>query len=216
MAMMKNLLKYCFLCMLATAVSADSAILRIGSFAESGLAGWAEKSFKGKTQYRIVEDAGMRVLQAKSEGTASGLVYEIEYDPQDYPILSWRWKVANIIAKGDSRTRAGDDYAARVYVVFPHWFFAKTRTLNYIWANRLAVETVQTNAFLSNAVMIAVESGDEYVGEWRDVRRNIADDYRRAFAEDPPAVGAIAIMTDTDNTGESAVAWYADIVAGRQ
>jgi hypothetical protein len=202
--------------MLVSAVSADPGIIRIGSFAESGMEGWSEKSFKGKTEYRIVEDAGMNVLQAKSEGTASGLVYEIEYDPQDYPVLTWRWKVANIIAKGDSRTKAGDDYAARVYVVFPHWFFPKTRTLNYIWANRLPKEAVQANAYLSSAVMIAVESGAEHVGEWRAERRNIVDDYRRAFGEDPPAIGAIAIMTDTDNTGESAVAWYADIVASRQ
>jgi len=213
---MQYFLKCFFLFMLVSAVSADPGIIRIGSFAESGMESWSEKSFKGKTEYRIVEDAGMNVLQAKSEGTASGLVYEIEYDPQDYPVLTWRWKVANIIAKGDSRTKAGDDYAARVYVVFPHWFFPKTRTLNYIWANRLPKEAVQANAYLSSAVMIAVESGAEHVGEWRAERRNIVDDYRRAFGEDPPAIGAIAIMTDTDNTGESAVAWYADIVASRQ
>ncbi|MGK2945644.1 MAG: DUF3047 domain-containing protein [Desulfuromonadales bacterium] len=213
---MKYFLKWFFLFMLVTAVSADTSFIRIGSFAESGLEGWSEKSFKGKTAYRIVEDAGLKVLQAKSEGSASGLVFEIEYDAEDYPILSWRWKVANIIARGDSRIKAGDDYAARVYVVFPHWFFPKTRTLNYIWANRLTKEAVQANAYLSSAVMIAVESGAEHVGEWRAERRNIVDDYRRAFGEDPPAIGAIAIMTDTDNTGESAIAWYAEIVASRQ
>ena len=202
--------------MLATAVSAASDIIPIGRFAESGLTGWSEKSFKGKTEYRVVDDEGLKVLQAKSRGAASGLVFETEYNPQDYPVLSWRWKVANTIVKGDSRTKAGDDYAARVYVVFPHWFFPKTRTLNYIWANRLPKEAFQANAFLGNAVMIAVESGVEHVGEWRSERRNIIDDYRRAFGEEPPAIGAIAIMTDTDNTGESAIAWYGDIVAGRQ
>lgn len=202
--------------MLTVIVLADSDIIPIGSFAESGLAGWSEKSFKGHTEYRIVEDAGQKVLQASSRAAASGLVFETAYDPKDYPVLSWRWKVARTIVKGDSRSKAGDDYAARVYVVFPHWFFAKTRTLNYIWANRLPKDAVQTNAYLGNAVMIAVESGSGRIGEWQTVRRNIIDDYRRAFAEDPPEVGAIAIMTDTDNTGESAIAWYADIVASRQ
>ena len=214
--MMKPVVKGFFLLMLVTAVSADSGMIRVGSFAESGLAGWSEKSFKGKTLYRIVEDAGLNVLQASSEGTASGLVFKVAYHPQDYPYLSWRWKVANIIAKGDSRTKAGDDYAARVYVVFPHWFFPKTRTLNYIWANRLPKEAVQANAYLNNAMMIAVESGPEHLGEWQAVRRNVVEDYRRAFGEDPPDIGAIAIMTDTDNTGESATAWYGDIVASRQ
>lgn len=198
------------------ATTADTDILRIGSFAGSGLAGWSEKSFKGNTEYRIVADDGENVLQATSHGAASGLVFETAYDPRDYPVLSWRWKVSNTIGKGDSRTRAGDDYAARVYVIFPHWFFLKTRTLNYIWANRLPKEAVQANVFTGNAMMIAVESGDEHVGEWRDVSRDIVADYRRAFGEDPPSVGAIAIMTDTDNTGETAMAWYGDIVARRR
>ena len=214
---MKHLLKsLCLLMLFAAAVSADSDIIQISNFSEVGLAGWSEKSFKGKTEYLVVEDAGQQVLQAKSQGAASGLVFETEYDPQDFPVLSWRWKVANTLVKGDSRTKAGDDYAARVYVVFPHWFFPKTKTLNYIWANRLPQESVQTNAFLNNAIMISVESGNEKVGEWVSVRRNIIDDYRRAFGEDPPKIGAIAIMTDTDNTGESALAWYGDIVASRQ
>ncbi len=213
---MKHLLQGFLLLLLISTVSADSGIIQIGNFAESGLDGWSEKIFKGETEYLIIEDAGQKVLRANSQGTASGLVFETEYDPKEYPFLSWRWKVANTLVKGDSRTKAGDDYAARIYVVFPHWFFPKTRTLNYIWANRLPKESVQSNAYLSNAVMIAVESGGENVGAWVSVRRNVIDDYRRAFDEDPPAIGAIAIMTDTDNTGESAVAWYSEIVASRK
>lgn len=213
---MKSMLKLFFLLMLVAAVSADSGEILIGNFAESGLDGWSEKSFKGATEYRIVDDSGQKVLQAKSHGTASGLFFETEYDPQEYPILSWRWKVANTIVQGDSRTKAGDDYAARIYVVFPHWFFPKTKTLNYIWANRLPKDAIQANAYTSNAQMIAVESGVEKVGTWVAVRRNIIDDYRRAFGEDPPHKGAIAIMTDTDNTGETAIAWYSRIIVSRQ
>ena len=41
--------------------------------------------------------------------------------------------------------------------------------------------------------------------------KHLVEDYRRAFGEDPPKVGAVAIMTDTDNTGEEAVAWYGAI-----
>ncbi len=213
---MRIFLIICGLSLLVTAVSSNPDAIRVGSFADSGLAGWSVKSFKGETEYRIVEDAGSKVLQASSQAAASGLVFKIEYDPQEYPVLSWRWKVGNVIAKGDSRTKAGDDYAARIYVVFPHWFFPKTRTLNYIWANRLPREAVQANVFTGNAMMIAVESGGDKVGEWLTERRDIVADYRRAFGEDPPKVGAIAIMTDTDNTGETAIAWYGDILVSRE
>ena len=202
----------------ALVVSAASAtdMIPIGRFAETGLQGWSSKIFQGETSYRIVEDGGHQVLEANSRAAASGLVFETEYDPRELPILTWRWKVADIIAGGDSRTKAGDDYAARIYVVFPHWFFPKTRTLNYIWANRLPRESVQANAFTGNAMMIAVESGTEKIGEWLTERRDIVADFRRAFGEDPPRVGAIAIMTDTDNTGTAAMAWYGDITASRR
>ncbi len=172
---------------------------------------WQERIFSGRTDYRVVEEASGRVLEARSQGTASALIFKQKIDLQEYPVLCWRWKVDNIVSSGDARTRSGDDYAARIYVVFPHWFFPRTRSINYIWANRLSAGSVVPNPFTANAMMVAVQSGEERVGEWVDECRNVRDDYRRIFRGDPPQVGAIAIMTDTDNTGSSALAWYDDI-----
>ena len=173
---------------------------------------WTVKSFRGTTDYRVVAESGGHVLQAESRGTASGLVRKIDLDPRDYPVLSWRWKVTGTIPAGAERTRAGDDYAARVYVIFPHWFFIKTRTLNYIWANHLAKGAILPNAYTANAMMIAVESGPELAGHWLTEHRDIVADYRQAFGEEPPRIGAIAVMTDTDNTGAMATAWYDDLL----
>ena len=127
-----------------------------------------------------------------------------------------RWKVAGIITQGDERSKAGDDYAARVYVIFPHWFFPGTRTLNYLWANRLPQGEFLPNAYTGNAMMIAVRSGPEQAGQWLGERRDIVADYRRAFGEEPSHIGAIAIMTDTDNTGAAAMAWYDELVLLRE
>ena len=176
---------------------------------------WTVKSFRGATSYQVVAEAGGHVLQAESHGTASGLVRKLDLDPREHPVLSWRWKVAGTIPAGDERTRAGDDYAARVYVIFPHWFFVKTRTLNYIWANHLAKGAILPNAYTANAIMIAVESGPAHAGQWLTERRDIVADYRLAFGEEPPRIGAIAIMTDTDNTGAVAIAWYDDLMLTR-
>lgn len=209
------LIMACALTLLAGKSAAGSGSLLIDDF-EHGLGPtWEVKSFRGRTDYRVVVEAGNHALQAKSRGAASGLVRRVDVDPRDYPILSWRWKVAGTIAQGDERTRAGDDYAARVYVIFPHWFFPKTRTLNYIWANRLPAGEFLPNAYTGNAVMIAVQSGPEQAGQWLTERRDIAADFRRAFGEEPPRIGAIAIMTDTDNTGAAATAWYDDLMLER-
>ena len=213
---MPLLLKFLLLLLFLPAVSLAADVVELGSFSTSGLSGWSEKSFQGTTEYRIVEEEGQKVLFARSENAASGLIFETDYDPQQFPILSWRWKISDTISKGDSRSKAGDDYAARIYIVFPHWFFPMTKTLNYIWANQLPKNSSQLSVYTSNDMMIAVESGSAKAGEWVAVQRNLLDDYRKAFGEEPPNVGAIAIMTDTDNTGETAVAWYGDIKALRK
>jgi hypothetical protein len=173
---------------------------------------WEVKEFKGRTVYVVAhDDDGSHVVKAESRDAASGLIYKMEYSLRDYPVLAWRWKVTNILDKGDETKKEGDDYPARVYVVFPHWFFPKTKSINYIWANKLPKGQHVPNPFTGNAVMVAVQSGRENVGRWISERRNVYEDYRRLFGEEPPMVGAIAIMTDTDNTGGSATAWYDDI-----
>ena len=67
------------------------------------------------------------------------------------------------------------------------------------------------NAYSSNAIIIAVESGSSKTGQWIVEERTVFEDFREHFRKDPPRVGAIAIMTDADNTGEKAVEWYGPI-----
>jgi len=194
----------------------DAGEIAVGRFAEEGLEGWEVKEFKGLTRYRLVEVEGRQVLLAESDGSASGLVKKIDFDPAEYRYLRWRWKIEKTVAKGDERTKAGDDYAARVYVIFPGRFFWQTRALNYIWANQLPAEGFVANAFTANAMLLAVRSGPDQTGQWLEENRDLVADYRRVFGSDPPRAGAVAIMTDTDNTGGRARAWYGDISLSTQ
>jgi len=190
-----------------------------------------------KTRYELgehsVEDGTTTVVQAVSDGGAAGLGRKIYINPQQYPILSWQWKVGNVLEKGDARTKDGDDYPARIYVTFDYdpgnlglvdrakyealqalgYDQIPTRALNYVWANRVERDTIFPNAYTDWVQMIPVESGSSKVGTWVTERRNLRADYRRAFGEEPPPITGIAIMTDTDNTGEAATAYYGDIVA---
>ena len=83
--------------------------------------------------------------------------------------------------------------------------------LNYIWANTLPKGEFVANPYTDKTVMVAVNSGQQQVGEWVTVERDIVADYRKAFGEAPPPLAVIAIMSDSDNTGEQATAWYGDI-----
>lgn len=196
--------------------------------------GWKPMTFrkiKRHTIYRLVEEDGRTVLEAKSDNSASGLVYEMDFPASKRPILKWKWKIKKTLEKGDARYKASDDFAARVYVVFKRrekveglgsriklkleklvsGRYSPGAALNYIWANRLPKSRAIKNAYSSRAMMIAVESGDNLAGQWVEESVDIESDYRKYFKADPPQVLGVAIMTDSDNTGGRAEAWYADI-----
>ena len=192
-------------------VSVPACEIIIDDFAEGMKDAWNSKSFKGMTEYTWVTEGDRAYVKAISKAAASGLYYMIEYDTQQYPFITWQWKVDNIIASGDASRKSGDDYAARVYVVFPSFFFWNTRAINYIWANKLPKEEAIPNPFSGNSIMISVQSGWAETGRWIKETRNVYEDYKRMFGKEPPKAGAIALMTDTDNTGESASASYGPI-----
>jgi hypothetical protein len=223
----------------ALVLAQNEATLEVGRFstAPPGAAappGWKPLSFKKvprQTQYKLVKDGDQTVIQAVSDASASGLTKEVRIDPREYPVVRWRWKVENLLTHSDVRRKDGDDYPARLYITFEYdpdkVSFAKKlkykagrvlfgdipiAALNYIWETATAVGTIVENAYTDFAQMIVVESGAARVGEWVDEERNVYDEYRKAFGEEPPLINGVAIMSDTDNTKERATAYYGDIV----
>ncbi|GEM_PF-117684 len=195
--------------------------------------GWQPLIFKDlpPSRYSIVQEKNNFFVKAVSSQSASGILKETKFNLKDYPILTWRWKVENIIAKGNASQKSGDDYPARVYVTFQYdpkkasfWEKAKYGTakklygnyppqgaLNYIWDNKLPVGTAIDNAYTDRAKMIVIESGKKNVGQWVREERNVYEDYKKLFKREPPPVAFVAIMSDTDDTKESAVAYYDDV-----
>ena len=197
--------------------------------------GWEPLVFKKidrHTQYELVADDGVVVVRAVSAAAASGLIRKIQIDPMEYPIVEWRWKVSNTLQKGDVTKKEGDDYPARIYITFAYdpyklsfgnrvkyktakllyGEYPPTAAVNYIWENRSAIDMMVPNPYSDRVMMIVVDSGDEKTNQWVNQKRNLLEDYRNAFHTDPPPISGVAIMTDTDNTGESATAFYGDIV----
>jgi hypothetical protein len=190
-------------------LAADSD-LAVGRFAAGELQDWQSKSFKGETRYQLVQQDGRRVLRADSRGTASGLYREMTVDLTRTPFLNWSWKAGNVLSGVDERSKAGDDYAARVYIVVSGGVvFWKTRTVVYVWSSNQPVGSTWDNAFTGNAKVIAVRSGN--AGTWFNEKRDVRTDFKRLFGEDISQLDAVALMTDTDNSGQAATAWYGDI-----
>lgn len=185
----------------------------VGSFSKGDLEGWEIKEYEGEVDYRIVEADGRKVLRANSSAAASGRIREIEIDLKKTPYLNWSWRVDNVMQGLDERTKKGDDYPARVYLIFSGGMQVwKTRAVNYVWSSSQPVGTEWPSAYTKNNMKIAVQSGKEKLGMWVKEKRNVADDFRRLFKKEPPeTIDAVAIMSDTDNSGQSATAYYGDI-----
>lgn len=191
----------------ATGQASSVSVLRSGD-----LTGWEEKEFEGNTRYTPAHDRDVAVIEARSNGTASGMVRKITVDLTQTPYLNWQWRIANVLTGNDERSKQGDDYPARVYVVVSGGlFFWKTRAINYVWSSHQPPGATWPNAYTSNAQMLAVRSGPEQIGHWVKETRNVREDLRKFFGEDIREIHAVAIMTDTDNTGAQATAYYGDI-----
>ncbi len=197
---------------ISTVASAADGDMLIGRFSAGDLKDWQTKSFQGETRYSLVEQGGQRALFADSRSAASGLYREIQVDLNRTPWLNWSWRVDRVLNDLDERTKAGDDYPARVYVVVSGGAaFWKTRSLVYVWSSKQPVGATWHNAFTSNARVMALRSGTKDAGGWISEKRDIRTDFRRLFGEDISQIDAVALMTDTDNSGQSATAWYGDI-----
>lgn len=202
-----------FFCSSVLADATESE-LHIGRFSSGDLTGWKEQTIgmmKPKTGYSLSKDSDRQILVAHSTKSASGRMYKLNLDPKEYSAIKWSWKIDHTIKKGDEKVKEGDDFAVRIYVLFPRGFFSQTRAVCYVWANKLPKGSHIISPFSKNIITVAEDSGEELAGRWTFHQRNIYEDYKNLFGEEPPKIGAIAIMTDTDNTGESAVGYYGDI-----
>jgi DUF3047 family protein len=180
-------------------------------FQVADLSSWQKKSFKGDTVYTTEKEGDFTVVRAESSNAASGYFRNISLDSKKYPYINWSWKVQGAVPAADPYSKAFDDYAARVYLVFPGKLFWQTRSIVYVWSDSVPAGKIFPSPYSDRVAMVAVESGNRYAGIWRQERRNYVEDYRRFFRKEPDDPAAVAFMTDTDNTGSHALAWYGDI-----
>lgn len=219
-------------------------ILEVGKFSDAEPGGdfpegWKPLTFEKietHTDYTLVKNSQTVVVKAVSNQSSSGLIREILIDPKEYPVVEWSWKVENILKNGDVTSKDGDDYPARIYITFEYdssrvGFFEKAKfelikliygqyppigALNYIWESQSPIGTLVPNPYTDRVKMIVIQSGNQKLNQWVTEQRNVYEDYKKAFGEEPPNISGVAVMTDTDNTKESAVAYFGDIVFKKQ
>ena len=213
-------------------VAAGAASNLVGRFT-GGLEPWREIQFNAdlkRNTFRIREWDGAAALEVVSSASMSVLGRPLSVDLAATPILCWRWRIDAPLERADMTQRSGDDYAARLYVSLKIpdaeiGFALRTKlklaraiwgpdvpdaAINYVWDNRQPVGAEMPNAYTDRTIMVVQRSGKKDAGQWQSERRNVQQDAARLFGPSARPV-QLAITSDTDNTGESARAGFADI-----
>jgi hypothetical protein len=216
---------------------AQCAIVSVGVFDESDklpLSPWEVIQFSNKfpaTNYQIINWDGVNAVEAVAKGSMALLARPVEVDLQEMPILCWRWRIDSTIESADIMSKAGDDYAARVYVSFKlpskaisfgmrvklglarkiYGNHVPDAAINYVWDNKHPVGTQVSNAYTDRTQMVVVQSGEGNVNKWVEEQRDVLEDFNQIFGIEGATLVQIAIASDTDNTGETARAGFADL-----
>ena len=208
-----------FLCVCVLQAPAQAPFEVLGNFQPGWDSAWNTEQLGGReTRYRVVRDEDEWVLRVDSDAAATALFRRLELPggitQVSWRRISWRWKVDHsLTGERDETQRDGDDYAARLFVIFGDGELnLDTHALCYVWAAGKPVGSSYRSPYVAGVQTVVLQSGNERAGEWVREARDFVADYRRAFGEDPAAVAAIALMVDTDDTGGRATAWYDDVV----
>jgi hypothetical protein len=178
--------------------------------------GWQKQDWGSpRYDFTVVEQDGRRAIHLKSAGDGSTISKEIREKVRlaETPILEWTWKVVILPKGADARNAATDDEAAQIYVVWPRFPQAvRSRIIGYIWDTTAPVGTIVKSQKTGTVTYAVVRSGSADVGKWLTERRNVREDYRRIFGEEPEDPGAVSFGIDSNEVKGTAESYMGPIL----
>ncbi len=177
--------------------------------------GWqTQKWGSPRYDFTIVQDSAGKALMVKSDNDSSTISKEIKVDTKQYPVIQWRWKVVEIPPRGDARKSETDDEAAQLYVTFPRFPTAvRSRIIGYIWDSTAPAGSTFPSAKVGTVTFVVVRSGSADLGKWLTETRNVHQDYKRIYGDDPgETVGAVSLSVNSQNTKSRAEVVFGDIL----
>ena len=176
--------------------------------------GWQAQTWGSpKYDFVIEADGNAHILHMKSQNEGSTMSKEIKFDIRQYPVLQWRWKAVTLPKGGDSRKKATDDQACQVYVTFPRFpQQVRSRTIGYVWDTTAPAGIIAPSEKSGTVTYVIMRSGEADLGKWMTESRNVLEDYKKIYGEDPgEQVGAVSVASDSNDTDSSAECFVAEI-----
>jgi len=203
-------------------------------------AGWRLKKHfwypKGYSAKWVIED-GIKAVKLQSDGALTFLQRAVDIDIKEFPIVSWQWKVENLLNGIDERTEEGDDHPIRIFFVFEpdtsrqsllfrfkrllyldrvHGHPMGGRFTEYLWSSHLKEGEIIDDPGKPWQKLMVIEGGNKSLRKWMRYKRNLYDDFRRLYGEEPRKLIFVGILNDTDRTGQQAVSYVRDLSFSRK
>ena len=176
--------------------------------------GWQRHDWGSpKYDFTVVAEGPWRVLRMRSEIDNSTISKEVRIAVRQSPILVWRWKVVTLPAKADSRLRETDDQAAQLYVTFPRFLERiRSRIIGYVWDTTAPAGTIVKSPSAGAVTYVVVRSGRADAGRWLTETRNVYDDYKQIYGEEPPEeIRLVSLAIDSNDTRSTAESYVGEI-----
>jgi hypothetical protein len=195
------------------------------------------------TRFELADVQGERALKVSTRASYGTWVHDLPKAEPDR--LQWRWRLDEPLSDGkgvaDILTKAGDDAALKVCVMFDHPldrvpFVERTvlriarsvsgedlpaATLCYVWDSVHPAGLQGANPYTQRVRFITLQGKGAPLAQWQTETRDVAADFANLFGDELPAgaavpkVRAVLIGADSDNTSAQSVGWVQEMAWSR-
>ena len=192
-----------------------STEIKVFEFTENELSTLKVRKVRGadsKTQYSLGENENGNFLRAEANNSASGLGKEIKINLNKTPFLNITWKIEKDLKGIEENSKKGHDYAARVFVVKKTGATPlSNRAMNYVFSSNNDIDTYHPSPFTKKSIDYALSTTKENFNEWVTTKVNVKEHFKKFHDLEIDEINGVAIMSDTDNSKLSSVAYYQNI-----
>jgi hypothetical protein len=204
----------------AAAFAAEPLVIEDWSALTVGAKGiparWQRANWSGPaSDFVIEEDGGRKVLRLRSADDSHNINLDVKgrVNLRETPILEWSWKVTSLPQGADSRRKETDDQAAQLYVVWPRFPEAvRSRIIGYVWDSTAPAGLTVKSQKTGTVTYVILRSGAADLGKWVTERRNVREDFKRIYGDEPDSPSVISIGIDSDDVKGSAESFLGAIL----
>ena len=165
-----------------------------------------------KTVYSIGSNENGNYLKAVAENAGSGLGKEIKIDLNKTPFINITWKIEQDLSGINEKTKKGHDFAARVFAVKKTGATPlSNRAINYVFSSNVEVGENWPSPYTKKSIDNVLSTTKENLNKWVTVKANVKEDFKKFHDLNVDELDGLAIMSDTDNSKLTSVAFYQNI-----